>query len=92
MTAERAHLIVSGLVQGVFFRASTRDVARGLALSGFVRNLPDGRVEAVAEGPRPALESFVAWCREGPPHAAVSDLHVEWLPATGEFAGFSVRR
>jgi acylphosphatase len=92
MIAERAHVTVAGLVQGVCFRASTRDTARGLGLTGWVRNLPDSRVEAVAEGPRPALESFVAWCREGPPHARVSDLRVEWLAATGEFPGFSVLR
>jgi acylphosphatase len=86
----RAHLFVSGEVQGVFFRASTRAVARQLGLAGFVRNLWDGRVEIVAEGEDEAVQKLVEWARVGPPHAQVTDVEVKDEEATGEFQGFSV--
>lgn len=89
---ERVHVWVSGLVQGVWFRASAEREAIARGLTGWVRNLPDGRVEALAEGSRPALERYVDWCRQGPPAARVDDVKVEWLPATGEFDGFELRR
>lgn len=92
MGAARVHLLVTGRVQGVAFRLSTKDEAERLGLAGWVRNLRDGRVEAVAEGPREALEQLVAWCRRGPPSANVTDVSATWIEATGEFAGFSVRR
>jgi acylphosphatase len=88
---KRVHLIVHGRVQGVFFRASARDRARQLGLSGWVRNRPDGGVEAVAEGDTARLEQFVVWCHGGPPGAVVTDLDVEWQEASGEFAGFVIR-
>ncbi len=71
----RARVRVEGFVQGVFFRDSTRQRARELGLTGWVRNLPDGCVEAVFEGEEPAVEAAVAFVREGPPHAQVR--HVE---------------
>lgn len=86
------HLLVSGRVQGVFFRQSTKEAAERLALAGWVRNLDDGRVEALAEGPRETLEQFVAWCRQGPPNARVDDVSATWSEATGELGGFVVCR
>ncbi len=88
---ERVHLIVRGRVQGVYFRASTRDRARQLGLNGWVRNCPDGSVEILAEGDKAHLERLVVWCHDGPPGAVVTDLDVEWQEAHGEFAGFVVR-
>jgi acylphosphatase len=88
---KRVHLLAAGRVQGVFYRASTEAEARRLGLAGWVRNLPDGRVEAIAEGPEAALEALVAWARKGPPAARVDDLAVTWEEPTGEFAGFGVR-
>ena len=89
---ERAHIWVSGKVQGVWYRASTVEEARRLGLTGWVRNLPDGRVEIVAEGPREALEKLVAWCHEGPPLAVVDEVKVVWEPYIGEFSQFSIAR
>jgi acylphosphatase len=91
MGTQRVHLFITGSVQGVFFRASTREVARQLGLNGFARNLPDGRVEIVAEGDEAALQRLVAWARTGPPHAQVSHVEVHHEEATGQFEGFSVR-
>jgi acylphosphatase len=85
----RAHVVVSGYVQGVFFRATTRETARSLGLGGWVRNLPDGRVEAVFEGPRSAVLRAVSWCRTGPPSARVLDVEVTWQEPQGE-SGFRV--
>lgn len=87
----RVHLFVSGRVQGVFFRAHTRDLARRLGLRGFVRNLPDGRVEIVAEGEEEALRKLAAFAHQGPPLAQVTGVEESWEEPTGEFSGFSVR-
>lgn len=87
----RVHLYVSGRVQGVFFRSNTRRRALELGLTGWVRNLPDGRVEVVAEGEEARVEEFVKWCRRGPPRAAVTGLEVRREPATGEFGTFGIR-
>lgn len=91
METVRAHVWVRGRVQGVCFRAETCDMAGALGVTGWVRNLHDGRVEAVFEGPRDKVEQAVAWCRHGPPAARVSGLDIEWEPATGEFTGFVTR-
>ena len=90
-TYERLHAVVSGQVQGVNFRYYTIERARQLRLTGWVKNLPDGTVEALAEGPRPALDKFLEFLRHGPPAAAVTDVQAQWLTATGEFDGFDVR-
>jgi acylphosphatase len=73
---ERVHVFVSGGVQGVFFRYETRERARAHGLGGWVRNLPDGRVEAVIEGPARAVQAVVDWCRQGPTGARVSEVEV----------------
>jgi acylphosphatase len=87
----RAHVFVSGTVQGVFYRANTRDQATDRGLDGWVRNLEDGRVEAVFEGPDEAVESMVEWCHEGSPAASVSDVSVEYESTEG-LDGFEIRR
>ncbi len=86
----RAHVQVEGFVQGVFFRDSTRRRARELGLTGWVRNLPDGRVEAVFEGEEPAVEAAVAFVREGPPHSQVRHVEVGYAAYSGEFPDFRV--
>lgn len=73
---KRVHLFVSGRVQGVFFRAHTRDLAQRLELLGFVRNLPDGRVEVVAEGPAEKLQELIDFCHHGPPSAHVTQAEI----------------
>lgn len=88
---QRVHIIVRGRVQGVYFRASTRDRARQLGLAGWVRNCADGSVELVAEGENAKLEQFITWCHSGPRGAAVSGVEVEWQETAGEFVGFVVK-
>lgn len=73
----RVHLFVSGRVQGVGYRASASDVAQLLKLSGWVRNLRDGRVEAVFEGPQPQVEEMIRWCHQGPPTAGVETVELD---------------
>ncbi|UCD05451.1 MAG: acylphosphatase [candidate division WOR-3 bacterium] len=87
----RVDIIVEGLVQGVFFRANTRKVAESLALTGWVMNLPDGRVQILAEGPSGKIEEFVRWCQKGPPFARVDHADVRWSEPTGEFTTFEIR-
>ena len=86
----RVHVVIEGRVQGVFFRASTRDEARARGLKGWVRNLPDGRVEALFEGDRQIVESMVAWCRKGPPYADVDNVEINWETYRGDLADFRV--
>jgi acylphosphatase len=96
----RAHIYVSGRVQGVYYRKNARRsalslgltgwVRLSLGLTGWVRNLPDRRVEAVAEGERDQVEEFLGWCREGPTMAIVRNVEVAWERATGEYETFSV--
>lgn len=87
----RVRLLISGRVQGVFFRAATAGQARTLGLRGYARNLTDGRVEIVAEGLRSQLEILAAWAHRGPTHARVIDVLEEWTDFRGEFSDFSVR-
>jgi acylphosphatase len=91
MEKGRVHLIISGFVQGVFYRASTREVAFQLGLKGWVRNLPDGRVEAVFEGPVEKIRQAVKWCYKGPPGARVTKIDEKWQEYTGEFHSFDIR-
>lgn len=91
MTNVRAHVLISGHVQGVFFRASTQRQASICGVKGWVRNLPDGQVEALFEGDQAAVERVLAWCRAGPANAYVSDVDVRYEAYRGEFTRFSVR-
>ena len=86
----RAHVFVTGTVQGVAYRANTEEAAKSRALDGWVRNLDDGRVEAVFEGPRAPVEEMVAWCETGSPDADVSDVSAEYEEPRGT-NGFHVR-
>ena len=87
----KAHVLVSGRVQGVFFRYETRSLAQRLRVAGWVKNRRDGRVEAVFEGEREDVENMVEFCRRGPSGARVADVEVRWEAPTGEFEGFNVR-
>jgi acylphosphatase len=86
----RAHAIISGRVQGVFFRVETQRAANRIGVSGWVRNRRDGTVEAVFEGDRDRLDAVLQWCKEGPPHANVIDVNVTWNDYTGEFQSFEI--
>ncbi len=88
--AARLRLVVSGRVQGVFFRAAARRQALSFHLRGYARNLADGTVEIVAEGRREELRALAQWARVGPPAAAVADVREEWRESLGEFADFTV--
>ncbi len=84
-------VLISGRVQGVFFRASTREMATGKGLGGWVRNLPDGKVEALFEGPRDILDEALAWCKHGPNGASVVEVQEDWGKYTGQFDRFEIR-
>jgi len=86
----RARVLVSGRVQGVFFREETRRRARSLGIAGWVANRPEGTVEAVFEGPREQVESMVGWCSRGPSGARVDDVQLAWEDPRGD-EGFAVR-
>ena len=83
---------VTGQVQGVNFRSSTKVEADALGLTGSVRNCPDGSVEVVIEGPRTTVQQLVDWCHHGPSWARVDDITVEWQAAGGELSEFKIRR
>ncbi len=86
----QAHVIIQGRVQGVCFRMETHRAARGHGVAGWVRNLPDGSVEAVFEGTRQQVEQVLDWCRKGPPPGRVDKVDVKWKSAAGQFNGFSI--
>jgi len=86
----RAHIFVSGQVQGVFFRDNTRRWASSLGLTGWVRNLSDGRVEAVAEGEKESIDNLISRLEEGPPHAVVEGVDVSWEGFKSEFEDFKI--
>ncbi len=87
---KRAHVYVHGRVQGVFFRATTREKAIALGVKGWVRNCLDGSVEAVFEGDQAAVEQTVNWCKKGPAGAFVNQIDVRWEKCSGEFDEFSI--
>ena len=91
MAAMRAHLWITGRVQGVNFRYYSRAEALRLSLTGWVRNLWDGRVEAVIEGDEGSVRQMVEWCYVGPPAAQVIDVEIEWEAPTGGFSDFDIR-
>jgi acylphosphatase len=88
---ERAHVRIAGQVQGVFFRDSTRQKAEELNLAGWVKNLPDGRVEAVFEGPPDEVKKMLRWCEEGPQQATVEKVDTDIEDPVGDLSGFEVR-
>jgi acylphosphatase len=88
---ERAHVRISGQVQGVFFRDSTRQKAEELGLAGWVKNTPDGSVEAVFEGPSEKVREMLRWCEEGPRQASVENVDTDIEDAGGDLSGFEVR-
>ncbi|MGQ9680517.1 MAG: acylphosphatase [Candidatus Bathyarchaeia archaeon] len=87
----RLHIYVLGKVQGVFYRSNTCEKAEELGITGWVKNLADGRVEIIAEGEEEKLKKLVEWCRVGPRWAKVEDLNVNVEPATGEFKSFGIK-
>lgn len=86
----RAHAIIVGRVQGVFFRMETRQAADRAGVSGWVRNKRDGNVEALFEGDEGSVKSVLEWCREGPPFAYVKRVDVEFEDYKGEFKEFKI--
>ncbi|RLE85507.1 MAG: acylphosphatase [Thermoprotei archaeon] len=87
----RARLYISGIVQGVFFRATMKEVADSLGVKGWVRNLPDGRVEALVEGPEDRVKEIIRWAHKGPRLAKVEKVEVIWEPYKGDLYTFSIR-
>ena len=87
----RAHVLVSGIVQGVFFRANTAEKAKELSLLGWVKNLPDGRVEAVFEGEKEKIEEIIDWLKSHPGMSKVEKVEVDWQEAKGDFENFEIR-
>ncbi len=88
---KRLHAIVHGRVQGVGYRATTAHQARRLAVAGWVRNLPDGSVEVLAEGGEPAVLGFLDYLRRGPGGARVTNVETDWTEANGDLQGFEIR-
>jgi len=86
-----AHVIISGRVQGVWFRASTKQKAEQLGLTGWVRNTADGCVEAVFEGEEQFVKEMIDWCHHGPPHAEVENVEIKNQSPTNGFKGFTVK-
>ncbi|MFN3739861.1 MAG: acylphosphatase [Thermodesulfovibrionales bacterium] len=91
MQKVRCHIFVAGRVQGVFFRAFTRDVAESLGLKGWVRNLPDGRVEAVFEGSREVIEEALKKIKIGPPASRVENIDINWSELIENIPDFRIR-
>lgn len=91
MEKVRAHVLISGRVQGVFYRSFTEDVAHSLGLKGWVKNCSNGKVEAVFEGKKEDIEKAISLCYKGPPAARVSNIDVQWEDFKGEFDIFSTR-
>ncbi|MFC1480154.1 acylphosphatase [Candidatus Omnitrophota bacterium] len=90
MNKVRAHVVISGLVQGVFFRSDTMEEATRLGLTGWVKNRWDGRVEAVFEGEKQDVDKMISWCYQGPPAARVDTVEIAWEDYTGKFDSFFV--
>jgi acylphosphatase len=86
----QAHLFISGTVQGVSFRASTREQAKQRGVTGWVKNLKDGRVEALLQGPKDKVDEVIQWCHRGPPAAKVEKVVVTWEKFEEEFKDFDV--
>jgi len=92
MNQVRAHLWITGRVQGVCFRFETQRAALQFHVSGWVRNLSDGRVEALVEGPEDDVAKTIAWCHQGPPGSRVDDVQIHWESYQGDLSGFTITR
>lgn len=91
MTAKvRAHIFVTGKVQGVYYRQNTMETAKAHGVTGWVRNLPDGRVEAVLEGDESGVKNVIEWCKVGPPKAQVEKVDMKFESYTGKVSEFTV--
>jgi acylphosphatase len=90
-TKVQAHMLVSGLVQGVYYRDNTRRVAERNEVTGWVKNMPGSGVEALLEGEREDVERVIEWAQQGPPGAIVESVEVDWRPYSGQFYSFEVR-
>lgn len=90
MTKQCLHIIVSGLVQGVYFRASTLNKANSLGVTGWVKNLVDGRVEIMVEGESKLVEQMLDWCKKGPPHSKVDKIHVDEILFRNKYTDFII--
>ena len=90
MNITGAHLLISGRVQGVFYRAFTEETAQKFGLKGWTRNLPDGRVEVVLEGPGASIEQAITRLRQGPPASRVDDIAIQWQESAG-LPAFTIR-
>ena len=87
----QVYLIISGKVQGVFYRISCQEIAQGLGLTGWVKNLPTGQVEVLAQGEKEKIEKLIEWCKKGPPGAKVSEVKVEWQNNLNKFVQFQIK-
>jgi len=85
------YVLISGRVQGVFFRQNTKNKAENLGLTGWVKNLPSGQVEAVFEGEKKQIEEMINWAKKGPILAKVEKIEIEWQKYQGEFNNFEIR-
>ncbi len=86
----RTRILVSGRVQGVFYRANAKNVAQELGIAGYAKNLDDGRVEILAEGEKEKISKLIDWCRKGPRNAKVENVEAMYDKATGEFSFFDI--
>jgi acylphosphatase len=87
----RSHIFVSGKVQGVFFRENTREKAAEFGLNGFIRNLQNGKVEAIFEGEKEKIEKIIQWIKKGPETTQVENIEINWQNYKGEFKNFEIR-
>ena len=89
---KRANIRVRGLVQGVFFRLNAKKIALDLGLKGYARNMPDGSLEIIVEGPKGRIDELIEFCKKGPEAAEVSRINVRFENPKNEFDGFEIRR
>lgn len=87
----RVHVVISGKVQGVFYRASTKEKADTLGITGWVKNMPGGKVEAVFQGDEQQVQKMIEWCWNGPPQSQVIDIKVRREPLSDNFFSFNIR-
>ena len=86
----RANILIDGIVQGVFFRSNAKEMANSLSITGWIKNLEGGNVQAVVEGSKDLIDQFIEWCNKGTSMAKVTKVTVEWQDATDEFSSFEI--